>query len=385
MIFKAKQRFLRCTAVLLCTSAFAVAALYLVPVMQSVQVGQALSLSDAAAAAAPQTAETTASAASDAAASDAASETNTVPILRRQAAAPQSNVITWESESSAAMHNARLYQNPLTNIAGSIVKKHYGKQSGTMFFALDNGGQVRNSTFWNNADLLAESRILPDLDLKTGGTPMVLIYHTHTTESYQETDAGVYDAAYNFRTTEPDRNMVAVGDAIAEQLAAAGIGVVHAEEIHDYPVWNKSYSRSAETIKAILEEYPSICIALDIHRDAITSGTTVYAPVTEIDGKQSAQIMIISGCDDGTMNLPDYRDNFHLASILQQTAETMYAGFTRPIMFDYRKYNQDLTHGSLLIEVGSQGNTLDEATYAGELLGQALSAVILQLAEGASD
>ena len=167
------------------------------------------------------------------------------------------------------------------------------------------------------------------------------------------------------------------------QLTAAGIGVVHAGEIHDYPVWNKSYTRSAETVRAVTEQYPGVCISLDIHRDAIASGTTVTAPVCEIGGRQSAQIMIISGCDDGTMNLPNYRANFHFASILQQTAETMYSGFTRPIMFDYRKYNQDLTGergASLLIEVGSQGNTRDEATYAGELLGKALAETIRQLA-----
>ena len=91
--------------------------------------------------------------------------------------------------------------------------------------------------------------------------------------------------------------------------------------------------------------------------------------------------MIISGCDDGTMGMPEYRKNFHFASKLQQTAERMFPGFTRPILFDYRKYNQDLTQGSLLIEVGSQGNTLEEVRFAGELTGKALSAVITELAE----
>ncbi len=91
--------------------------------------------------------------------------------------------------------------------------------------------------------------------------------------------------------------------------------------------------------------------------------------------------MIISGCDDGTMNMPDYLENFHFACRLQETAETMFPGFTRPILFDFRKYNQDLTKGSLLIEVGSQGNTLEEARYAGELVGKALSETIRQLAE----
>ena len=289
-------------------------------------------------------------------------------------------IINIESDGSKAMWYSRLYQQGDSGSGGDIIDRHFAAQSGSLFFSLPNGGQVRNSTFWSNADLLAESKIMPELPLRTDGTPMVLIYHTHTTESYVAEKTGRYDDSFNFRTTEPDKNMVSVGDAIAEQLAAAGIGVVHAREIHDFPVWTGSYSNSAETIRSVLAQYPEICIALDIHRDAISDGKTVIAPVAEVNGKQSAQIMIISGCDDGTMGMPDYRKNFHFASRLQETAETMFPGFTRPILFDYRKYNQDLTAGSLLIEVGSQGNTLEEAQYAGELVGQALSETIRKLA-----
>ena len=291
------------------------------------------------------------------------------------------NIINIESEGSKAMHYSQLYQQDNSGAGGTIVDRHFGVQPGNLFFSLDGGGQVRNTTFWSNADLLAESRIEPELDLKTDGTPMVLIYHTHTTESFVSEKTGTYTDGFNFRTTEPDKNMVMVGDAIAEQLAAAGIGVVHAREIHDFPVWSGSYDNSAATVRSILAEYPSICIALDIHRDALGEGDAVAAPVADISGKQSAQIMIISGCDDGTMGMPEYRKNFHFASKLQQTAEGMFPGFTRPILFDYRKYNQDLTQGSLLIEVGSQGNTLEEVRFAGELTGKALSAVITELAE----
>lgn len=288
---------------------------------------------------------------------------------------------TWESEGSKAMWNSLPYRNSHGTDGGKIVRKQYQNLSGSMFFRLDGGGQVRNSTFWTNADLLAESRIEPTLDIDLASGPAVLIYHTHTTESYMDSAADSYPAGFNFRTTEPDKNMVSVGDAITAELKAAGIGVIHAGEIHDYPKWNGSYGRSAETIKAILAEYPSIRVVLDIHRDAICSGNDVIAPVAEVEGRQSAQIMIISGCDKGDMNMPDYRKNFHFACKLQQTAESMYPGFTRPILFDYRKYNQDLTPGSLLIEVGSQGNSLEEAQYAGTLTGRALAKTIKEIAE----
>lgn len=360
--------------ILLCgTGAVLLAGRRAVPVMEAVTIGRQ-----------PET-EASAAPAAETTAPPEDSGSVTQPLLLAPAVeSPQpefaAEIINIESDGSKAMWYSRLYQQLDTGSGGEIVDRHFGPQSGNLFFTLPGGGQVRNSTTWSNADLLAESKIMPELPLKTDGSPMVLIYHTHTTESYMPEKTGHYDDSFNFRTTEPDRNMVAVGDAIAEQLAAAGIGVVHAREIHDFPVWTGSYSNSAVTVREILAEYPSVCIALDIHRDAISDGKTVVAPVAEIDGKQSAQIMIISGCDDGTMGMPDYRRNFHLASRLQETAESMFPGLTRPILFDYRKYNQDLTDGSLLIEVGSQGNTLEEARYAGTLTGQALSAAIREMA-----
>lgn len=303
----------------------------------------------------------------------------TQPVLLAPPAADSPLIIRRESDGSLARHNARPWQSSGDGAGGSIIDRHFGIHSGTQFFPLDSGGQIRNCTFWSNDDLLAESRVQPDLPLRIDGSPMVLIYHTHTTESYVLEKSGVYDSDFNFRSTEPDKNMVAVGDAICAELAAAGIGVVHAAEIHDFPVWSGSYAGSAETVRALLDEFPSICIALDIHRDAISDGSTVVAPVCSINGAQAAQIMIISGCDDGTMNMPNYRENFHFACKLQQTAESMFSGFTRPVLFDYRKYNQDLTTGSLLIEVGSQGNTLEEACRAGQGIGQALAACISDL------
>ena len=103
-------------------------------------------------------------------------------------------------------------------------------------------------------------------------------------------------------------------------------------------------------------------------------------PVTTISGKKAAQIMIISGCDDGTMDMPNYMQNFRLASLFQQQMENSYPGLTRPIMFDYRKYNQDLTTGSLLIEVGSHGNTLEQVRYSGELIGKSIADALTSLA-----
>ncbi len=262
---------------------------------------------------------------------------------------------------------------------GQVLQTCYKQYKGTQYFNLDNGGQVKNLTSIPSDTLLNESKKRPQFVIETYSEPQVLIMHTHTTESYEPYEREYFDKSFGYRTTDSEKNMVMVGDAITEQLENMGIVTIHDTTIHDYPSYNGSYERSAETVKSILKEYPSIKIVLDIHRDAISSEGTLAQPVTEVDGKKAAQVMIISGCDDGTMNMPDYMYNFRFASMLQQQMESDYNGLTRPILFDYRKYNQDLTTGSLLIEVGSHGNTLEQAEYSGELIGKSLSRVLLKL------
>ena len=254
----------------------------------------------------------------------------------------------------------------------AIRRTSYGTYSGERFFSLFTAGQVQNKTSIPNNTLIAESTAAPGFQIETNGEPQVLIMHTHTTETFEPFVREQFDPNFNYRTTDPAYNMVSVGNAITAQLESAGIGVIHNTTIHDYPSYNGSYDRSAETVKSILAQYPSIRVVLDIHRDAIQSGNTLTQPVVEINGKESAQVMIISGCDDGTMNMPNYMQNYHFACRLQENMEGMFPGLTRPILFDYRHYNQDLTTGSLLLEVGTHGN-------AGELVGKALSQTLLKL------
>ena len=264
---------------------------------------------------------------------------------------------------------------------GSIIRTTYGTFSGTTYFNLESFGQVNNKTSVPNETLIEESRYLPDFKIEDTDQPQVLIYHTHTTESFEPYVREFYDAGFNYRTTDETKNVVMVGNEIEKQLKAAGIGVIHATDIHDYPSYNGSYDRSRETVTKILEEYPSIKVALDIHRDAISGEGTAYQPVAEINGREAAQIMIISGCDDGTLDMPDYMKNFHFAAYLQQQIEGDSPGLTRPVLFDYRKYNQDLTTGSLLIEVGSHGSTLEQVQYSGQLIGSSLAKALNSLKE----
>lgn len=253
-----------------------------------------------------------------------------------------------------------------------VVRTTYGKYNGSTYFDLDKCGQVNNKSDIPNETLLSESRLLPDFKLSDTDEPQVLIYHTHTTESYEPFVRENMDDSFNYRTTDETKNMIMVGNAIQAELEAAGIGVIHVTTVHDYPSYNGSYGRSRESIVPILEQYPEIKVALDIHRDAISGENFAAQPYVTIDGKEAAQIMIISGCDDGTLDMPNYMKNFHFACALQQQFEGTYPGLTRPILFDYRHYNQDLTTGSLLIEVGSHGNTLEQAQYSGQLIGRSL-------------
>jgi stage II sporulation protein P len=259
---------------------------------------------------------------------------------------------------------------------GDIVRLTYNRYSGNSFFDLENGGQVNNKTDIPNERLIKESSFLPNFTVNDTDEPLVLIYHTHTTESFEPFVREHYDSSFNYRTTDNTKNVVMVGDAIQAELEAQGIGVIHAKAVHDYPSYNGSYGRSRETILPILEQYPSIKVVLDIHRDAISAEGVAYQPFVEIDGREASQIMIISGCDDGTLGMPNYMENFHFACTLQQKLESDYEGLTRPILFDYRHYNQDLTNGSLLIEVGSHGNTLQQSQYAGQLFGHSLGQLL---------
>lgn len=255
----------------------------------------------------------------------------------------------------------------------------FGRYSGSKYFSLEEGGQVRNETELSNGVLIEESALMPEFEIELGDEPQVLIMHTHTTESYEPYVREYFDPSFNYRTTDMRYNTVAVGDKICEQLKKSGIAYIHDVTIHDYPSYNGSYERSAETVKKILAENPSIKVVLDIHRDAIGTNDSIMQPTVEINGKRSAQVMIISGCDDGTMDMPDYLKNFRFAALLQQQMADDYSDFARPILFDYRKYNQDLTTGSLLIEVGTHGNTLEQVEYAGELLGKSLAKTLKKL------
>ena len=262
---------------------------------------------------------------------------------------------------------------------GKIVRQLYnGGWSGDLI-NLSHGG-VRNSTQIATSTVKAELAKKLEMKLTKTTQPQVLIYHTHATESYEPITRDYYDKTYNSRSTDNTRNMIMVGNQIAEQLKAAGIGVIHDTTQHDNPSYTGSYALSKKTIQKYMKQYPTIKVVLDVHRDAIQrSDGTRIAPTVQINGKNAAQIMIIAGAEKTGDITHDFYKNLRFAAALQNQIEADNPGLMRPISFAYRKYNQDTSPGALLLEMGGHGNSLEEARYSGELAGKSIAKALLAM------
>ena len=257
---------------------------------------------------------------------------------------------------------------------GEIVEEDFSIQdkTGQLTFG---AGVIKNTTSVSDEEAQTYLQQENPVQIDSEG-PQVLIMHTHATESFEPYDTDTYDTRHTWRTTDNTQNIVAAGEVMAQAIRAHGIEVLHDETQHDYPSYNGSYERSAVTVQDYLDKYPSIKVVLDVHRDAVQRDTTLVKPITEINGKKAAQMMIIAGCDDGTMDMPNWSKNFRFAAGMQDAIESRYPTLTRPVFFCYRKYNQDLTTGSLLLELGSHGNTLEEVLYTAQLAGDAIGSYL---------
>ena len=231
---------------------------------------------------------------------------------------------------------------------------------------------VNNKTD-ESVDIKALLSAKPPLGTVTKDEPYILIYHTHTTEGYELLDLGWYSNQYVSRTTDEAKNMVRVGDELTKTLEDAGFKVIHDRNIYD-KAYNGAYDRSRVTVEKYLKQYPSIRITLDVHRDAIQyDNGTKCKPIALINGRKAAQVMIITGCEgDGVTNFPDWKQNLSFALHLQNRAQESYEGLMRPIFFCNRKYNMNVTPCSLLLEFGTDANTLQEAVYSAQLIGNSL-------------
>lgn len=242
-------------------------------------------------------------------------------------------------------------QLPIKEVDSSQAKT-FGKDSGKIL--------IRNETTYGiNVDEMLKAPLTFDMK---GNAPKILIVHTHGTESYSPEGAEVYQADKSDRSLDKSQNVVAVGEAMKQIFEERGIAVIHDTTLHDHPDFNGSYENSRKTIEGYLAKYPGICMVLDVHRDAFIYDDGSKAKfVSEIDGKKAAQLMFVVGTDAGGLNHPKWRENMKLALKLQNHINGKYPTLMRGINLRTERFNGHTTCGSIIIEVGSSGNTLAEA------------------------
>ena len=255
---------------------------------------------------------------------------------------------------------------------GDILAKTYTAKEATHSFG--RGLTVRNTTQTQQDRDLSKDLAAP-LELRIEKSkPAVLIYHTHTTEGFEILDRPWYARDWVSRTENGAKSIVRVGEAIAETLGRAGFLVIHEKQIFDRQ-YTGAYDKSRAAILRILQDNPSIQVTLDVHRDAIHGEKGVrIKPVASIDGKTAAQVMIITGVNEGNIkDFPLWERNLAFAAKLQAAGEARAPGLMRPLFFCARRYNMHVTPFSLLLEMGSDANTLEEVIYSGRLMGAALA------------
>ncbi len=211
-------------------------------------------------------------------------------------------------------------------------------------------------------------------ELKRDGSVQVIIYHTHGSESYNDDGVSYYgDEFYKVHTSDISRNVVRIGSIIAEKLREKGIGVVHDTTMYDLEGYSDAYDRSCDGVEKLLEEYPGAKLILDIHRDTIIlNDGSKYRPVTEYRNESAAQMMILVGTGKSSAPNDHWTENLSAAVKLQRVAESICKNIMRPLLLRNSGYNQHLSAGSILVEMGTCGNSLREAELSAEILSQAI-------------
>ena len=220
---------------------------------------------------------------------------------------------------------------------------------------------------------LTQEMVTPNVDFTNKKD--IIIYHTHTCESYTPTEANNYVASGNFRTTDLNYSVAGVGTELTNNLKSLGFNVNHDTTYHDYSAYTGSYTRSLATIQNILQNKPNSQFVIDLHRDALGSNSN-YGPTVQIGDEVGAQLMFVMGTDGGGLEHPNWLNNFKLAIKIQEKANEMYPGLFKPIILRDSRYNQHVTTGACIIEVGATGNTLEECKISMKYLAKVIEEVM---------
>lgn len=253
------------------------------------------------------------------------------------------------------------------------------KESNIVPTTISGGLSIKNST----------SYVIDAQDMLSGGCnlrlkksePQILIVHTHSSEAYSPAGLDRYDDTGGNRTQDSNFNVIRIGDELDKLLTEQGLNVIHDRGVYDYPSYTGSYSRSGEAVEKYLAEHPSISVVIDLHRDALGTDDVTYKTVATESGVCASQLMFVMGSDDGGLDYPNWRDNLSLALYLQNAVLSKYPSLMRPVTLVGYRYNQHLTSGSMILEVGSNGNTLQEALAAIRLFADAAGPALCKLVE----
>lgn len=255
--------------------------------------------------------------------------------------------------------------------AGAVQEKTYPHGSGEKYIPCG-GGSIKNNTRVPAAEVAAEiTNPLPFAVEWNSPDPQILIMHTHATEDYRLSAGLWYRPGDGARSTDRSINMCAVGRVMADTLNAAGLNTLHDETLNDYPSYTGSYANSRAVVQQYLEKYPSIKIVLDVHRDAIEDRAGHQYKVITREDPHCAQISFVMGS-----NNDHWLENVKLAVAVQQKLTDMSPTLMRPLTLRNSNYNQHLTTGSMLVEIGAAGNSLDEALRAAGLFAAGFAQVI---------
>ena len=264
---------------------------------------------------------------------------------------------------------------PVTTTAPeNITERTLGVSSSQRYDSAD-GVYIYNRTS-QTLDVAAMAASPVEITLPGEG-PQILIMHTHGSEAYTPDGEDVYPPSDPYRTTDSRYNMIRVGNEIARVLEEEGFTVLHDTTLYDYPSYSGAYDRSLAGVQALLEQYPTIRVVMDVHRDALAGEDgTVYKTAAQLEGEKSAQVMLVMGSNDNGLPHDLWRENLTLAVHLQRQLNEDWPTLARPISLRSGRYNQQLTTGSILVEVGSHGNTLQEAIAGGRLYARALAELL---------
>lgn len=252
---------------------------------------------------------------------------------------------------------------------GKITEYDYSRQNATSQFE---GIYIRNTTLEHPIKIheYLNRKVYVDVDKSK---PVVLVYHTHASETYELLDRGFYTNERSSRSENNAENMIRVGVEICKTLEEKGFKTIHDKTIYDTE-YSGAYDRSCTAISEILRNNPSIQVVLDVHRGSIyqKDGSRIKT-VTKLNGRKAAQIQIISGCEDANVtDFPNWEKNLTFALNLQKQLAGDNPTIVRPLMFCSRKYNMHLMPGALQIEIGTDANTLGEAVYSAKLFAESL-------------